>query len=115
MADLYHNHEQRKNRTLLISTISLCNFLESIPIKPANRRRKKVVHAERKRKRERQRQTDRGGERDRERNREKHVTQGINIVGDKGIQPHPQPNPHTEVSRPLVFPLFYSRSRLDLR
>ena len=41
-----------------------------------------------------------------------HVTWGYNIVADRwtgASSPHPHSNPYTQVSRPLVFPLF----RLD--
>ena len=101
----------------------LCNKL---PIRAANRHRKKSRKREKKRERERQRQrqTDGGGkrggrgERDRERKKEKHVTRGYNIVADRwteapNLHPHPNPNPHTEASRPLVFPLFHSDGQMD--
>merc|ERR1711942_175005 len=56
------------------------------------------------------------GERETDRNREKHVTQGYNIIADRGTgasNPHPHPNPHTQASRPLVFPLFHSDGQMD--
>ena len=64
-----------------------------IPIRAANRRRKKVEKAARElergkeseRERDRQTETDRQteGERETDRNRKKHVTQGYNIIADR--------------------------------
>ena len=74
---------------------------------------------ERRRERKRERQTDRqrGRERQREKQR-KHETQGYNSVADRWTEasnphPHPNLNPHTQASRPLVFPLFHSVGQTD--
>ena len=75
-------------------------------LRERERERERERVRERERERETDRQTDRGGERDRERNREKQGTQGYVVDRwTRASNAHPHPNPHTQASRPLFFPL----------